>query len=96
MRTFKEVWEEHDTEIVGVFFVVLFFLSVVGSYLALKEDERRWAEFKTKHNCVLVEKGRSKVATTTGVSPDGKIVVGSTLIKGDDKYRCDDGVVYIR
>ncbi|EMU9699043.1 hypothetical protein AABB82_000351 [Vibrio cholerae] len=96
MNRLKEIWEWYGVSIVCAVFVLLFFALLWAAYQDAQEEQEAWEAFSAEHNCVLIEKDRSKVVTTTGVSGNGNVVVGSAVVGGDDKYRCDDGVIYVR
>ncbi|MVB22170.1 hypothetical protein D6V37_08390 [Vibrio cholerae] len=96
MNSLKEIWNEYEEPIVWTVVALLILALFRIAYLDAQEEQKAWEAFSAEHNCVLIEKGRSKVVTTTGVSGNGNVVVGSAVVGGDDKYRCDDGVIYVR
>ncbi|EJB5293747.1 hypothetical protein NMS86_001036 [Vibrio cholerae] len=96
MNRLKEIWEWYDVSIVSAVVVLLLFALLWAAHLDAQEEQESWEVFSAEQNCVLIEKGRSKVVTTTGVSGNGNVVFGSAVVGGDDKYRCDDGVIYVR
>ncbi|EQB8877503.1 hypothetical protein ACYVLF_000573 [Vibrio cholerae] len=96
MNSLKEIWNEYGEPIVWTVVALLILALFRLAYLDAQEEQKAWEVFSAEHNCVLIEKGRSKVVTTTGVSGNGNVVVGSAVVDGDDKYRCDDGVIYVR
>lgn len=96
MNRLEEIWNEYEEPIVWTVVALSIFALLWAAHQDAQEEQEAWEAFSAEHNCVLIEKGRSKVVTTTGVSGNGNVVVGSAVVDGDDKYRCDDGVIYVR
>ena len=85
----------------GLLLLTLTLAASIG-YVAwiAKAESDRWREFAAAHNCqkVAEKSGDTVAGSGIGFTPDGKVVVLSTITatSGKTGWICDDGATYWR